>query len=191
MDFTDSKSGWIWAVKSGSALSSNSVSADINQHNNQGEFQLDLTKARGGDSLNPFKVAAATNTGAGGASPTSASSSSGSGAGGDQSSGGSSGDSSSGSSDGGSSGGDQQKRDRAVIAHGTTMSLAFVLFFPIGAIIIRLFNFRGLVWVHVATQISAYMVALAGLGLGVYIAVTPSSEKLVSSPLVPSNKISS
>lgn len=182
MDFTDSKSGWIWAIKNGRALSSNSVSADIDQHDNQGDFSFDLTKARGGDSLNPFKAAPATNTASGGASPTSASSSNGSGAGGDESSGDGSGESYGGSSSGGYSGGERKTRHHAVIAHGTTMGAAFALFFPIGAIIIRLFNFRGLVWVHVATQIFAYTIALAGLGLGVYIAVTPSEYKLVSFP---------
>lgn len=186
MDFTDSQSGWIWAVKNGGALSSNSVSENINQHDGQGDFTFDLTKARGGDSLNPFVQAAATGTASGGASPTSASSSNGSGASGDESpseesSGGESygGGSSIGSSSGGGSA-EREKRDHAVIAHGTTMGLAFALFFPIGAIIIRLFNFRGLVWVHVATQVFAYTIAVVGLGLGIYIAVTPSQYQLVS-----------
>ena len=192
MDFTASNSGWIWAIKDGDALSSNSVSANINIHNNQGDFTFDLTKARGGDSLNPFvQAAVATQTAAGGTSPTSASSSNGSGAGGDQShdntlnesSSESSGSSSSGPPSGSHSDAAEQKRNRIIIAHGVIMSTAFVLFFPIGAVLIRLFSFPGLVWVHAATQGFAYLVAVVGLGLGVYIAINPAQHKQVCPPL--------
>ena len=185
MDFTASKSGWIWAVKDGNALSSNSVSANINIHNSEGDFTFDLTKARGGDSLNPFvEAAVATQTAAGGASPN------GSGAGGDQSPGDTSNGSSSQSSDsssgdsssGGYSDAARQKRDRIVIAHGVIMSAAFVLFFPIGAVLIRLFSFPGLVWVHAATQGFAFLVALVGLGLGVYVAINPTQHQQVFPP---------
>ena len=181
MDFTDSNSGWIWAIKNGAAIASNSASADINLHSKQGDFTFDLTKARGGDSLNPFQAATATGTAAGGTNPTSASSPNGSGAGGDQSSGDqSSQEISSGSSSGGGGEGSRKTRARAVIAHGTIMGAAFALFFPIGAVVIRLFSFPGLVWVHAATQMFSYAVAVVGMGLGIYIAVTPSQYQQVS-----------
>ena len=56
------------------------------------------------------------------------------------------------------------------------MGFAFAFLFPIGAIIIRTASFRGLVWVHAGIQIFAYLLALAGLGLGVYIAIVPESQ---------------
>ena len=61
-------------------------------------------------------------------------------------------------------------------AHGAIMSLAFVIVYPLGAILIRLFSFSGLIWVHAATQIFAYMMAVTGLGLGVYIALKPERQ---------------
>lgn len=77
------------------------------------------------------------------------------------------------------SGGEEQVnpvRHNAVITHGTVMGLAFAVLFPLGAIVIRTASFRGLVWVHAGIQLFAYMLALTGLGLGVYIAIYPESQ---------------
>ncbi|KAF2728635.1 CBD9-like protein [Polyplosphaeria fusca] len=57
-----------------------------------------------------------------------------------------------------------------LIAHGTLAALAFVIFFPMGAIAIRLASFPGVVWLHAAFQVFAYLVYIAAFGLGVYIA---------------------
>lgn len=59
------------------------------------------------------------------------------------------------------------------------MGLAFALLFPSGAIMIRLFSFKGLVWVHAGTQMLAYALAIVGLGLGIYIAIWPSQVDYV------------
>ena len=67
-------------------------------------------------------------------------------------------------------------RKNAVIAHGTFMGFAFGFLFPVGAIIIRSASFRGLVWIHAGINAFAWLLALTGLGLGVYIAVYPESE---------------
>lgn len=67
-------------------------------------------------------------------------------------------------------------RPNAEITHGTIMGLAFAFLFPLGAIVIRTASFRGLVWVHAGIQASAYILALTGLGLGVYIAIYPRSQ---------------
>lgn len=64
----------------------------------------------------------------------------------------------------------------AVITHGTVMGFAFAFLFPLGAILIRVASFRGLIWVHAAIQSLAYALALAGLGLGIYIAIYPESQ---------------
>ena len=159
MNLTSSDSSWIWAMKSGSPVMNDSPSADIKQHSNQDSFKLDLTKAKGGSSLNPFATSAAT-------APETTTSASGSGS-----------SSSSGGDGGGDEGGDQspammakkQKAHRVLIAHGVIMSLAWVVVFPLGAIIIRLFSFSNLVWVHAGIQAVGYMMAIAGLGLGAWV----------------------
>ena len=69
----------------------------------------------------------------------------------------------------GSSGSISNRREM-LIAHGVLASLAFVILFPAGGIAIRLASFPGIVWIHGAFQIFAYLVYIAGFGLGVYIA---------------------
>lgn len=170
MDFSSSNTEWIWAAKDGSSISSNSASASLQQHSQQGAFSFDLTKARGGNSLNPFVDTVATATAAGGSNPTSASSAAGQGQSGSSSSDGSSSSNSPTESD-------LAKQNRAIIAHGIVMGFAFALLFPSGALLIRLFSFKGLVWAHAGLQIFAYALAIVGLGLGVYVAVWPSEDQ--------------
>jgi hypothetical protein len=50
-------------------------------------------------------------------------------------------------------------------------SLAFVAFFPIGGILIRVASFTGLVWVHAALQILGFFVYIAAFGIGIWIAI--------------------
>jgi hypothetical protein len=57
-----------------------------------------------------------------------------------------------------------------MIAHGVLASLAFVIFFPFGAIGIRLFSFPGLVWFHAVVQVIAYLLFIAAFGIGIYLA---------------------
>lgn len=146
MDLKSSSTTWIWAYRDGSPLSSDSQSERLDQHDAMASFQFDLAGATGGNSLNPF--AAQAGTGA----PS--------------------------FSGGGSSDIENEIKlaGRVKKAHGAILSLAFVIVYPLGAILIRLFSFSGLVWVHAATQIFAYMLALTGLGLGVYIALKPERE---------------
>ncbi|KAL6703824.1 hypothetical protein ACN47E_009043 [Coniothyrium glycines] len=62
-------------------------------------------------------------------------------------------------------------RRMMLIAHAVLASLAFVILFPAGAIAIRLASFPGVVWLHAAFQVFAYLVYIAGFGLGVYMAM--------------------
>jgi len=57
------------------------------------------------------------------------------------------------------------------------MGLTFALLFPSGALLIRMFSFNGLVWVHAGFQIFAYALAIVGLGLGVFISLWPSQDQ--------------
>lgn len=66
---------------------------------------------------------------------------------------------------------DLEKQNRMAIAHGILMGITFAVLFPLGSIIMRAFNFRGLVWVHAGWQGVAYAIAIAGLGLGVWVAI--------------------
>lgn len=170
MDLKSSSSNWIWSVKDGSPLNTDDQSANIQQHSGQGAFNLDLTKAAGGNSVNPFQDATATSTAAGGSAPTSAVSGANSGT--DATSDGSPGGGSSSSGDG-SSGSDasQTKQNNMIIAHGVLMSLAFVIFFPSGALIMRLLSRPGTVWIHAGSQVFAYLTAIAALGIGAWVAV--------------------
>ncbi|KAF1835840.1 hypothetical protein BDW02DRAFT_266808 [Decorospora gaudefroyi] len=61
-----------------------------------------------------------------------------------------------------------ESRQKLIIAHGILAALAFVLFFPIGAILIRLGSFRGVWIVHGVFQLFAYFVYIAAFGIGVW-----------------------
>jgi hypothetical protein len=60
-------------------------------------------------------------------------------------------------------------RQKAVIAHGVLAALAFVIFFPTGAILIRLGSFRGLWLVHGLFQLFAYAIFIAAFAIGVWL----------------------
>lgn len=124
-----------------------------------GSLNFNLQVAKGGNSLNPFVASAqSTGTANGTASPTPIT--------GSDNIGGSVED----------QGFDEGMVTRAKIAHGTILGLAFAIFFPIGGIIIRVLSFRGLIWVHAGLQMLTYALALAGMGLGVYIAIKPNNQ---------------
>ncbi|KAF7957464.1 hypothetical protein EAE96_003045 [Botrytis aclada] len=140
MSFTDSSSQWIWAHKTGAALSSNSVDADIEFHDAYGVASLNLQTATGGESTNPFLTAGSVST----PSQTSSGAS----------------DSATGTS----------KITKVTIAHGVLASFAYVILFPSGAIGIRIFKFRNLLWLHAGWMVGAYIIVLASLGMGVWVA---------------------
>ncbi|PPJ55887.1 hypothetical protein CBER1_03784 [Cercospora berteroae] len=58
MDFTQSSTTWIYAVKGGSPIQDDSQSADISLHDGHGAFNWDITSAKGGSSVNPFTAQA-------------------------------------------------------------------------------------------------------------------------------------
>ena len=148
MDFTSSQSSWIWASKEGSPNPDSSPSANLPIHSAMHSFSFDLTKARGGSSLNPFAQSSTSTS-----SPINGSSNT---------------TSQSGTKTRISSAQTQRLR-RSTTAHGIVMGLAFVAFFPLGSTIIRLFLFNGLVWVHTGVQLFGFLLAVIGLGLDLYI----------------------
>lgn len=157
MSLTNAKSNWIWSYRSGSAISSDNVAVSLSQHSNFGTTTLNLQSAAGGSSVNPFLVAAASSSGSSAAPPAASSSS----------------DS---SDDSGEMESMPSNFNAVLLAHSILMPLAFAIFFPFGAMSIRLFNFKGLVWFHAGWMIFTYIMVLAGMGLGVWVAV--ASEQI-------------
>ncbi|KAF2120175.1 hypothetical protein BDV96DRAFT_595747 [Lophiotrema nucula] len=58
--------------------------------------------------------------------------------------------------------------EKKLIAHGVLASLAFVIFMPIGSIMIRLASFPGLWWVHGLFQLFAYALYICAFGIGIW-----------------------
>lgn len=61
-----------------------------------------------------------------------------------------------------------ESRRKILIAHAVLACLAFVIFFPVGSILIRLGKFRGVWLVHGLFQLFAYLVYIAAFGIGVW-----------------------
>lgn len=151
MDFKAANGNWIYAYRSsGGPKNSNSQSASISKHDDANAFQWSFADAKGGSSVNPLLNAAPSGTGSGSPSPTSPS------------------NGNTGITPVSASSGPNQRA--MLIAHGVLASLAFVILFPAGAIAVRLASFPGVIWLHAAFQVFAYIVFTAAVGLGIWIA---------------------
>lgn len=138
MMFNDENSDWIFAYKTGPAIKSDNVSAPIVFHDKYGPTNIDLTKAVGGGSLNPFATSGSTS--------------------GSGTTGGASGDTKSGTKP-------PLVFTKVLMAHAILLPLAFIVFYPLGAMAIRLVRFKGLVWLHASWMIFTYLMVLCGMGL--------------------------
>ncbi|KAJ5612860.1 hypothetical protein N7510_006054 [Penicillium lagena] len=143
LDTASSSSNWIWAVKKGSPLDTTDKSASIVQHDTEGNHVIDLTKA----ALSSANMANSNPfNGFNGTFAAAAAASSG----------------------GGSSSGTM-----ILVTHGFLMAFAFVVLFPSFAVGIRIIPYSKTVpHIHAPLQIFTLCVALAGLGIGVYLGVT-------------------
>ncbi|KAI6716341.1 hypothetical protein B2J93_6475 [Marssonina coronariae] len=149
MNLTSSASNWIWAYKRGAAISSDDMNVNLGMHSSDGSATFNLQQAAGGNSANPFSVSAAT-------APTSNSSESIS-----------------------SSSGTLSNSNAILMAHAILGPIAFVIFYPLGAVGIRLFSFRGLIFLHAGWMVFTYTLVLGSMGLGVWTAV--KSQQLSAS----------
>lgn len=68
--------------------------------------------------------------------------------------------------------GNRTMRSNILLVHGIFASLAFLVFLPVGAIIMRLGKFNNVLAVHVATQIFAWLLFITAFGLGLYYGIT-------------------
>jgi hypothetical protein len=149
LDLAGTSTNWIAAWREGSAINSASVDARVSQHSETDSFTVDLTQATVTSDGNPFSGENASN-------------------GGDSSSG----DSNTGNGSGsGSSGGGAVSQSEStlapgsvLLAHGVGMTIAFVVLYPLGAILMPLL---GKWLVHAVWQIVALLLMWAAFGLGV------------------------
>lgn len=78
----------------------------------------------------------------------------------------------SGAATGSSGGSSRTMRSNILLAHGVLASLAFLVFFPVGAIVMRLGKFNSVLKVHIATQILSWLLFITAFGLGLYYGIT-------------------
>ena len=134
-----SNSEWIWAATGGDAIHSHDVSATIHQHYWHGIFTLDLMKATGGDSENPFLESESHSYTIVDYTSKSKQQQI-----------------------------DDTSLHRRRIAHGTLTAIAFVILMPNFGLTLYIFPSRWTVpWVHAPLQSFAAILALGGLGLGI------------------------
>jgi hypothetical protein len=141
MSLQGGNSNWLHAHSQGSPINSDDPSVPISQHDGMGSFQWDLSRATGGSGGNPFINASSSTVTTTGAQ--------------------------------GQNSWERlstQTQMRYVQAHGALASIAFVAILPIGAILVRLASFHGLLWTHASLQIFGYAVFIAAAGLGLFIA---------------------
>ncbi|EGP87634.1 unnamed protein product [Zymoseptoria tritici ST99CH_3D1] len=141
MSFQNSSASWIWSALSGDALNSNDPSESISYHNQADNFNWDFSQARGGSAVNPFVASDGTSTAPTAQSSTPMKSSS------------------------------KSRTTTLIMAHGFMAAIAWIIIFPIGGIIIRVLNFRGLVWVHAGIQALGWLLFVAAVGLGLHNAI--------------------
>nr|OQO27787.1 hypothetical protein B0A51_05845 [Rachicladosporium sp. CCFEE 5018] len=70
-----------------------------------------------------------------------------------------------------------KSRNTVLVAHGVMASLAFLVVFPIGGILVRVANFSGLVWVHAGLQMLAWLIYLVAFCMGVWLATNTDDIK--------------
>jgi hypothetical protein len=157
LDVSSTSSSWVYAYKSGSAFDSDSVTQTITQHDISDVYTLDLSKAQGTNTGNPF--VATTNTSSSSPSVVSAASSAGAPAAGSS---------------------DVNMDNMIRYAHAVIMGLVFLGIFPFAALMLRVLSFPNLVWVHGAFQVFGLVLALVAMGLGIHLA--QDLKELFSNP---------
>lgn len=145
MSLSSQSTDWIAAWKEGDPINSQSTSANIQKHGGTDGFTFDLTQAVLAADVNPFI--------AGGAAPPN---------GGDNNSNGNAGNN--GNAGAGNGGNDSGTSGvNLFMIHGIIMMVAFVIMYPIGAILMPLV---GKWFVHAGFQMFSFMLMWAGFAIG-------------------------
>jgi hypothetical protein len=137
MDPTSSSSPWLWSVKRGDALDTTDTSANLQQHNDRGNFYLNLPAGTGGSSSNPFVSDASSASG-----------------------------SSAGASTGGSGSSFTADSSSDRMAHGLIMSITFLFLLPSSALTVYLPFPKTIRFIHAPLQAVDIILLIAGLVLG-------------------------
>ncbi|GAM33795.1 integral membrane protein [Talaromyces pinophilus] len=157
-DVTSSSTSWVWAVKYGKLIKSDSVSATISQHDVSGLASVNLQAATGGNTGNPFITTSSDSSvpSASSASSTSPASSN---------------PSSSGSSQPVVTTFSTQSTDRKRIAHAAIMIIVMVVLFPSFALGIHLLPSSWAVVLHGWLQVFTLALTIAGFALGISLSI--------------------
>lgn len=147
-DVTSSSASWVWAIKYGSLINSDSVSATITQHDVSGLASINLQAATGGNSTNPFLTTSTSST-----SPTSSN------------------PSNPNSPQPIVTTTSTESSDRKRIAHATIMIIAMVVLFPSFALSIHLLPSTRAVALHGYFQLFTLALTIIGFGLGISLSV--------------------
>lgn len=67
--------------------------------------------------------------------------------------------------------------------HGIIMGLAFLVAFPAGALLVRSIQSKSMMKIHATYQLSMYLICLAGLSLGLYLAIQQDKVRTPASAL--------
>ncbi|KAI5794332.1 hypothetical protein DFH27DRAFT_130337 [Peziza echinospora] len=170
----------IWAVGTGQKVFSDSNAERISQHASRSTFVIDLVRATGGNTANPFDPNGNGNNTGGG-----------SGSGNETNTGGNEGTGEDGNTGGGEGGSDVgggslplTKADRVLIAHGVLMAIAFLILYPLGSIVIRFiapYLTKPMpLYLHAGIQFVSFILTLVGFILGLQVGDmhhVPESER--------------
>ncbi|KAF8539731.1 hypothetical protein BDD12DRAFT_736594, partial [Trichophaea hybrida] len=162
LDVTSTKQNFIWASGPGDTIDSDDQSADINQHFDKGNFQLNLVTATGGTgSVNPFTSTSSNGTGTSTGSGSSSTN-----------------DSNSGNTGGSSAAVPVTQATKVLIAHGVIMALTWVILFPLGAAFIRLLgnHLPNAFAMHRALQLFNVCLAIVGMSFGMWFSTLQNSH---------------
>lgn len=148
LDTTSSSATWMWAHGPGRTVDSNSDSADLHQHpdNGKGNFKANVQAAHYTSSVEASNAITGKSSTAQPASSNSASSS---------------GDS------GSSSGVSKSGIKMLVTAHASLLTLTFYFWLPLGVLLFRLVP-KSAVRFHYISQVIGTAFAIAGLGIAIY-----------------------
>lgn len=155
MQLSSTSSPWIAAWKAGDSLATTDKDASISRHDDVGSWSYDLTKATIASDANPFVDAGGRSS----SGPNGGGASGGGNGGGPDSTG-------PGVIPSSGAGGFQSAREeitRLQRAHGIIMALVFVVFYPVGSIVMPLL---GKWMVHAAFQFFNFVLMWVGFGLG-------------------------
>jgi hypothetical protein len=148
-----SSSPWISAWNAGSALNSNDVGADIDQHgpSDYKQLSVDLSQASLSEDENPFVASSSSGSSDSGSNSTSSSPPA----------------SSSGADSSTDVGTSESTIDAYDKAHGALMGTVVIILFPLGSILMRLVRNP---WLHAGVQVLSLGGLIAGLAVGVKLA---------------------